>query len=80
MGRIKGTLVKRTTKALMNKYKGQFSENFEANKKVIDTVHPGIQKKIKNSVSGFIARKIKREKAQEKKNLKQAEQEQWRTA
>jgi small subunit ribosomal protein S17e len=67
MGRIKGTLVKRTTKSLMIKYKGQFTNSFDANKKVIDAVHPGIQKKIKNSVSGFIARKIKREEQQEKK-------------
>jgi len=80
MGRIKGALVKRTTKSLMTKYKGQFSEDFGANKKVIDSVHPGIQKKIKNSVAGFIARKVKREKAQEQKSLKKTEQEQWKTA
>jgi len=67
MGRIKGTLVKRTTKSLMNKYKGQFTDSFGENKKVIFTVMPGMQKKIRNSVSGFIARKIKREKQNEKK-------------
>ena len=61
MGRIKGTLVKRTTKALMQKYKGQFTPSFEENKKVMATVIPGIQKKIRNSVAGFIARKVKRE-------------------
>jgi len=63
MGRIKGTLVKRTTKALMIKYKGQFTDSFEANKSVINTVHPGMQKKIKNSVAGFIARKVKAQAA-----------------
>jgi len=67
MGRIKGTLVKRTTKALMNKYKGQFTASYGDNKKVIFQVMPGMQKKIRNSVSGFIARKIKREQEQEKK-------------
>ena len=68
MGRIKGTLVKRTTKSLMIKYKGQFTDNFGTNKTVINAVHPGIKKKIKNSVAGFIARKIKREQLEEKKN------------
>ena len=59
MGRIKGTLVKRTTKALMAKYKDQFSADVEANKKVMATVLPGIQKKIRNSVAG---RQLKRDK------------------
>jgi len=67
MGRIKGTLVKRTTKALMVKYKGQFTDNFGENKKVIFATMPGMQKKIRNSVSGFIARKVKREQQIEKK-------------
>jgi ribosomal protein S17E len=61
MGRIKGTLVKRTTKALMQKYKGQFTPSFDENKKVMALVIPGVQKKIRNSVAGFIARKVKRE-------------------
>ena len=61
MGRIKGTLVKRTTKSLMQKYKGQFTPSFEENKKVMATVIPGMQKKIRNSVAGFIARKVKNE-------------------
>jgi len=60
MGRVKGTLVKRTTKSLMNKYKGQFFEDFTENKKVMATIIPGMQKKIRNSVAGFIARKVKR--------------------
>ena len=59
MGRIKGTLVKRTTKGLMNKYKGQFTKDFTENKNVLATVMPGMQKKIRNSVAGFIARKVK---------------------
>ena len=67
MGRIKGTLVKRTTKALMSKYKGRFAASFTENKKVLAEVMPGMQKKIRNSVAGFIARKVKSAQEQGKK-------------
>ncbi|MEM2956240.1 MAG: 30S ribosomal protein S17e [Candidatus Pacearchaeota archaeon] len=69
MGRIKGTLVKRTTMALMAKYKNQFTIDFETNKKVINSVMPDLQKKIRNSVAGFITRKIKREEKKIKSNF-----------
>lgn len=67
MGRIKGTLVKRTTKTLLTRYRDQFTADFGANKKAIDSISPGIQKKIKNSIAGFISRKVKRELETEKK-------------
>ena len=64
MGRIKGTLVKRVTKQLMNKHRLAFSPDFNLNKQALATILP-MQKKIRNSVAGFISRKVKKE--QEKK-------------
>ena len=60
MGRIKGTLVKRTTKELVTNYKTKFSGDFEANKKAVFAILPTASKKVRNSVSGYISRIMKR--------------------
>jgi small subunit ribosomal protein S17e len=60
MGRIKGTLIKRTTKELLKKHKSLFTADFDHNKKVIYKMLP-TQKKYRNSIAGFIARIMKRE-------------------
>ena len=64
MGRIKGTLVKRTAKSMLLKHKEEFTASFEENKKALARIMP-IQKKIRNSVAGYIARIVKREKGKE---------------
>jgi len=56
MGRIKGTLVKRATKDLMKEDSTKFSADFEKNKKVVSEAIPGMNKKIRNSIAGYIAR------------------------
>ena len=72
MGRIKGTLVKRVTKALLVKYRNDFGTEFEANKQAIVKLLP-MQKKIRNSVAGYVSRKVKKE--QEKRADAKKEQE-----
>ncbi len=65
MGRIKGTVIKRTTKELLKKYPGLFSEKFEDNKKPAGIYVK--QKKFRNSISGYIARILKRRRKEEEK-------------
>lgn len=59
MGRIKGTLVKRISKELLTEHKDAFSSDFGKNKEVLNRF--GIPKKIRNSIAGYVARKIKKE-------------------
>ncbi|MDP2950885.1 MAG: 30S ribosomal protein S17e [bacterium] len=59
MGRIKSTLVKRTTRILL-KEENSFSESFERDKKMLGNTMPS--KKVRNKIAGYIARLKKREK------------------
>ena len=65
MGRIKGTLVKRVSREVMEKYHDQLTTDFEKNKLFLNP--QGIQKKTRNSIAGYISRKIKKEIEKEKK-------------
>ena len=60
MGRIKGTLVKRSTKDLLIRDKSAFTSDFELNKKAVSLAVPGISKKIRNSIAGYITRLLKK--------------------
>ncbi len=63
MGRIKTLLIKRTTRKLIIKFPNKFKDNFEGNKKVLAKIKDlEMDKKIRNSVAGYITRLIKREK------------------
>lgn len=64
MGRIKGTLVKRVSREIMEKYHDLLTSDFEKNKQVLAS--QTLQKKTRNSIAGFLTRKIKREQKQEK--------------
>jgi len=61
MGRIKSTLIKRTSEKLMNSQ--EFKETFSENKKIIGNTMPS--KRIKNMIAGYITKKT-REKNKEK--------------
>ena len=52
MGRIKSTLIKRTSKSLLKS--DIFSESFETNKKILGDSMPS--KSIRNKIAGYIAR------------------------
>ncbi|MBI2176329.1 30S ribosomal protein S17e [Candidatus Woesearchaeota archaeon] len=63
MGRIKTQLIKRTTEHLLGRYTGQFSEDFNANKELVNkfvTVHSS---KLRNMVAGYLTRLIRVRKA-----------------
>ncbi|MCD4771490.1 30S ribosomal protein S17e [archaeon] len=57
MGRIKPTLVKRTSRQLIEKSSDSFGKTFEENKKALGNTLPS--KKMRNKIAGYIAR-IKR--------------------
>lgn len=61
MGRVKTTLIKRTSKELMKNF--DFDDDFEKDKKILNgTIE---SKRIRNMVVGYIKRLKKREKKNE---------------
>lgn len=60
MGRIKSTLIKRTTRKILEKYPGRFSADFESNKKELPNIAEIRSKKLRNSVAGYLARLVRR--------------------
>lgn len=59
MGRIKSTLIKRTSRQLLKNSEESFGKTFEENKKALGSVLPS--KRMRNSIAGYIAR-IKKNK------------------
>lgn len=54
MGRIKPTLVKRTSRNLLERSSDSFEKTFEENKKALGKTLPS--KKMRNKIAGYIAR------------------------
>ena len=73
MGRIKSTLIKRTSEKLLEKQIEEFSSDFEKNKKVLGRSMPS--KRIRNIISGYISR-LQRQKdsGNAQKSKKESEQ------
>jgi len=69
MGRIKGTHIKRATKAILSKHKGEFTADFTKNKEILNKIQP-IQKKFRNSIAGYLSRIVKKQQEEEKKKRK----------
>ena len=54
MGRIKSTLIKRTSRQLIENSEDLFGKTFEENKKALGKSLPG--KKTRNKVAGYLSR------------------------
>jgi len=54
MGRIKTTLVKRTSKKLLEQEPELFEKDFEKNKKILGKTMPS--KRLRNKIAGYITR------------------------
>ena len=54
MGRIKSTLVKRTSRQLLENSPESFGKTFEENKKSLGSILPS--KKMRNKIAGYVAR------------------------
>ena len=70
MGRIKSTLVKRSSKQLLAK-SDKFDHLFETNKKILGNTMPS--KKMRNKIAGYIARLVRMQKESVTKAAKKAE-------
>ena len=60
MGRIKTQQIKRVTTDIFSKYKEQFNENFETNKKEVSKVAKIGSKKLRNVIAGYVTRLAKK--------------------
>jgi len=54
MGRIKTSLIKRTSRQLVKETPESFSKDFEQNKKSLEKILPS--KRMRNMIAGYIAR------------------------
>ena len=60
MGRIKTQQIKRTVKTLITKNPGEFTTEFEKNKKIVDDKTEIYSKKLRNVIAGSITKNVKR--------------------
>jgi small subunit ribosomal protein S17e len=56
LGKIRTVEVKNVAKDMLNKHHDQFGIDFEANKRLLVDLAPGIQKTTRNKVAGYISR------------------------
>ncbi len=63
MGRIKTQLIKRTTEQLMARYTGQFTEDFTANKELVNKFVSVYSTKLRNTIAGYLTRLVRVRKA-----------------
>jgi small subunit ribosomal protein S17e len=61
MGRIKTMLIKRTTTEIMAKHGEEFTNDFNQNKRVLDSKLKISSKKIRNVIAGYATRLKKKE-------------------
>ena len=67
MGKIKSKLIKRSANTLIKKGI-KFTENFEKNKKILESTMPS--KKLRNQIAGFLSKTKKQERQNQPKILK----------
>jgi len=61
MGRIKQTYLKRVANELLEKYKAEFSTDFQHNKEKVQELTTVKSKSIRNKIAGYITKVVKRE-------------------
>ena len=61
MGRIKTKLINRITHGVLRKGEGEFTTDFEKNKKVVEKYVDVSSKKLRNIIAGYTTRIVKRE-------------------
>jgi small subunit ribosomal protein S17e len=59
MGRIKSTAVKRLGDEILASHRNRFSADFDKNKKILGEVREMHSKKTRNSLAGYITKKIR---------------------
>ena len=66
MGRIKGTIIKRSSKDLIAYNREKFDSDFSNNKKTVIQLLPEVNKKMINSIAGYVTRLIRRDQEKSK--------------
>jgi len=61
MGRIKTTLVKRSSNAIFKMHKDELKDNFEENKGLIGKFLDVKSKKFRNVIAGYITRLVRKQ-------------------
>lgn len=56
MGSVRTEQIKRLAKELIRRFPDRFSNNFEDNKRMVDTLIQGATTKVRNQVAGYITR------------------------
>ena len=60
MGRIKNKTVKRASREVIEKYYYKLTEDFDLNKKILDTVAEVPSKRLRNKIAGFTTHLMRR--------------------
>ncbi|MDR0318603.1 MAG: 30S ribosomal protein S17e [Nitrososphaerota archaeon] len=58
LGKVKTEQIKRTGKELMTRFPNKFSNNFDENKKLVDTLTAGTTTRVRNKIAGYITRTV----------------------
>jgi ribosomal protein S17E len=64
MGRIRGKTIRQTVIEVLKRYKGSFSDDFEANKQALNGI-VSTEKTIRNKIAGYITKLFKEKKVEE---------------
>ena len=56
MGSVRTEQIKRIARELIRRFPDKFSDNFENNKRAVDTLIQGATTKVRNQIAGYITR------------------------
>jgi small subunit ribosomal protein S17e len=59
MGNIRTSFVKRTAKELVETYEGQFTTDFDKNKKLVEEFSTVSTKHLRNKIAGYVTRVVR---------------------
>lgn len=54
MGNVRTEQIKRVAKELIRRFPNKFSNDFENNKRIVDTLTQGTTTKVRNQIAGYI--------------------------
>ncbi|MEM3668616.1 MAG: 30S ribosomal protein S17e [Candidatus Bathyarchaeia archaeon] len=54
LGNVRTEQIKRVAKELIRRFPNRFSNNFDENKRVVDTLVQGATTKVRNQIAGYI--------------------------
>jgi len=75
LGKVRTEKVKKAARELVQKYPEQFTTDFEANKKFLDTVASIYSPRLRNRIAGYITRLVAISKSREAEAAAEATEE-----